>query len=342
MLPKLSKNRSPIFWINYFNGMVYIPFPRIDLDTHADLSAWRVKIPKQNRDWKRLRDFLHAQARLDVRIHHLSKCWFSELLQGDDNARDVEHFRPKNQAKPLTKKQIAIIQKLAGVSVPQNVTPQHAYSWLEHDYRNYRLVTAITNRGGAKHVYFPLIQHTAQLPVGQFPWLIQEYPLFLDPADAWDARQLMVMPDGEILPVAPRVAVSPADIAGLPGTWHNDSFSYIRAMVTIVLFRLNEKVFVNGRKEKYEEMTAKMQQLQATIEEAGFTSKSVDWVVRDIYERVLPSAMFSLASRCALRTYMPPAGIDPGLAAALAAIPDQVLDAVDAAIAAKTLDWNRP
>ena len=61
--------------------MVYIPFPRTDLDTDADLQAWRKISPKKERDWKKLRDFLTKQPRIKPKNDAIPKCWYTELPQ---------------------------------------------------------------------------------------------------------------------------------------------------------------------------------------------------------------------------------------------------------------------
>ncbi len=195
--------------------MVYIPYPRTDLDTHPDLASWRAKANKREGDWKQLKDFLADSARVVAGKHPVTKCWYSELPQGDDFARDVEHFRPKNQASPLTAKQIKDIEQVAGITYEQDASTGR-YPWLEFDYRNYRIVSAKTNRGGAKHIYFPVAKNGTRLVAGQFPWVQAEYPYFLDPANKHDASLLFVKPNGEIAPLAPKTALTQADFDDLP------------------------------------------------------------------------------------------------------------------------------
>jgi len=91
--------------------MNYIPFPRADKNTHPDLTAWREKHPKRDGDWTSLKNFLHDCTKIGTATDSLPKCWFSELLQGDDYALDVEHFRPKNSGDAITEKHIKQIEK---------------------------------------------------------------------------------------------------------------------------------------------------------------------------------------------------------------------------------------
>jgi hypothetical protein len=125
--------------------MNYIPFPRLDLDKHPDLMKWRAKNHKQEGDWKILKSYLHACTQIGNVIQTLPKCWFSELPQGDDYALDVEHFRPKNSGNALSARQVKQIEQYANITIRQSETSA-PYEWLTFDYRNYRLVTATTNR----------------------------------------------------------------------------------------------------------------------------------------------------------------------------------------------------
>ncbi len=99
--------------------MVYIPFPRLDLNANADLTAWRGKITYTDSEWGVLKPFLAKQARLVDGIHPLPKCWYSELPQGDNYALDVEHFRPKNRAAPLRQDQLKELEKRTKIKLRQ-------------------------------------------------------------------------------------------------------------------------------------------------------------------------------------------------------------------------------
>lgn len=322
--------------------MVYIPYPRIDLDQHPDLLKWRAMDDKKEGDWKLLKfAYLPASANYIDGVHMVPKCWYSELPQGDQFAQDVEHFRPKNEASPLNASQKKELEKAAGVPFLQ-AADKTDYEWLEFDYRNYRFVTAFTNRGGGKHVYFPLVQGTRPLATNQLPWKTREYPYLLDPANAWDAQQLWVSASGKIEPIAPKTPVTQADIAGLPKTWHNDSFSYIRAMATIQLYRLNERILIDGRAEVYRDLLSKMNFLQIALTDSnGKISRMALALMGDLVKMVLPSAPFALAARCALLSYIPPKNIDPAISAALSNIPKQIMNRLDGVVASKAVDWSR-
>lgn len=321
--------------------MVYIPFPRTDLDHHSDLAAWRTKQPKSEGDWKILREFLAEHSRIRQGIHMIPKCWYSELPQGDDYALDVEHFRPKNQARPLSPKQIGRLEKRAGVSFRQDDYNGANYSWLEFDFRNYRLTTATPNRGGAKHFYFPVVFGTSRLKNGTFPWQQNEYNFCLDPTDPHDANLLMVTPNGKIEPRTPMTPLTDYDLQNLPHSWHSDGFNYIRAWMTIQLYRLEKKNLEQGRKEVYDKINELLERLLLCFETKADT-RLTDGFIRDITECILPSAPFALSARCALEAYVPPSNMDDNSKDAIAKLPRQILDRVLKETNTCICSWDNP
>jgi hypothetical protein len=319
--------------------MVYIPYPRRDLDNHADLSTWRNNNNKREGDWTILKIFLAAQPRLIDGIHPLPKCWYSELPQGDNVAIDVEHFRPKNQASPLNAKQKKIIEKETGVQFRQ-LNTEGAYSWLEFDHRNYRLVTATPNRGGAKGVYFPLVENTGRLNTGDFPWQTTEFPYLLDPANPHDASLLLVLADGRIVPRTPKTVLTDADFTNLDQAWHSDGFNYLRAFVTIKLYRLEEPLFQQGRKEVYEKVNEKMSDILLSFDPNHTALRNR--FIEDLVKLTLPSAPFALSARCALEAYTPPANAKTTVKRKLTEITQLILTKVKDTVASKAITWGNP
>ncbi len=320
--------------------MNYIPYPRLDLDNHADLVGWRLKADKVDGDWTDLKEYLAESARLISGKHPISKCWYCELPQGDDFARDVEHFRPKNQALPLTAKQIKKIENLSGIKYEQNDTAGN-YPWLIFDYRNYRIVTAITNRGGAKHIYFPLAKSTTRLIAGQYPWSTNEFPYFLDPTNKHDANLLYVKPNGEIAPIAPKIQLTQTDFDNLPIGWKNDGFNYLRAVVTIELFRLNDSVFKKGRQEVYENCRNLVDMLLLIISENP-DSKLIPSLIENITLMALPSAPFSLAAKCALIGYNTFNEANADTENAVKKLINQIITHIENQIKKLVIDWYKP
>jgi hypothetical protein len=318
--------------------MNYIPFPRLDKDSHPDLVAWRSKVPKADGDWKVLKSFLNDCTKILQTNDALSKCWYSEMPQGDDYALDVEHFRPKKSGSPLKIEHIERIEKSGNIIYEQDISTGK-YNWLKFDYRNYRLVTAKTNRAGAKHIYFPIAKGTSRLPMGSFPWDTQEFSYFLDPTDKHDTSLLFVKPNGEIAPITPCTILGPTDFAGLPQTWRNDGFNYLRSIVTIKLFRLDNKVFVEARKKVYDDTTRDLKTLEKLFIENP-QSTVIEDLVRDLIYLILPSAPFSLAAKSALIAYQPDnANLQKR---DFTKIIDLILKKVETELNSINIDWNRP
>lgn len=319
--------------------MVYIPYPRTDLDNNQELIKWRAKSPKIKGDWKSLKEYLANSARINPNDNPITKCWYSELPQGDNYALDVEHFRPKNSAVPLTQKQIKQIEKLAGVSFEQENT-SGSYSWLEFDYRNYRIVTALTNRGGAKHIYFPVVKGTKRLQNIQLPWKTAEYPFLLDPTNPFDAKLLFVKPDGTMSPLSPKIGLTAQEFSNLSNSWHSDGFNYIRAYATIVLYRLNDTVFIQGRKEVYNRVKDEMINLTLLLEENP-NSQVLTRIVTNITKMILPSAPFSLAAKSALLAFEP-TNTNSTIATQTRNIAQKILAKVEQEVKSINTDWDKP
>jgi hypothetical protein len=315
--------------------MNYIPFPRIDKDAHPDLVAWRSKTPKADKDWTALRAFLHDCTKILQSNDALPKCWYSEMPQGDKYALDVEHFRPKGSGNPLAPKHL---KDFEAINLQQSESMGN-YNWLKFDYRNYRLATAQTNRAGAKHVYFPIAKGTNRLQLGENPWEHPEFPYILDPTDKYDASLLFVKPNGEIAPITPKTILTKNDYDGLPATWRNAGFNYLRAVVTIKLYNLDDKVFVAGRKEVYEDTTTELR-----ILEMLFIENPRSFVIKDIVEKIvkliLPSAPFSLAAKSALIAFQPNS-MNPQKEH-FANIIQSILRKVETELNNIVINWNNP
>lgn len=318
--------------------MNYIPFPREDLNKDADLESWRKIVPKKKGSWGVLKPYLAKTACILSTDVGLPKCWFSELPQGDNNALDVEHFRPKKSGSSLKAEKLEQIRKLSGLTEIPQLEEDYTYDWLEHDYRNYRLVTAMTNRSRAKHIYFPVLKGTTRLPKKNFPWKKKEYPLFLDPTDSHDAGLLYVQPTGEIAPTAPQTEITADDLKNVTAQWHTDGFNYLRAWVTIVLFRLNDQVFVTGRKEVFEATTFDLTTLEMLLSENP-ASQAIPRLIEHLFKRILPASPFSLAAISAMKAYIPqdltkPDHINSAIQTMLQRLPDE--------IAKLKVDWTNP
>lgn len=318
--------------------MNYIPYPREDKDNHTDLVKWRAKANKIDGDWTNLKTYLSDNCRILSKIHPITKCWYSELQQGDNYALDVEHFRPKNSAFPLNDKDVKEISEKIKSPFLQDTNTTQNYPWLKFEYRNYRIVTALTNRAGAKHIYFPIFQNTQRLSVNQTPWNTDEYNFFLDPTNKRDTTLLFVKPNGEIEPLAKQTELTQNDINNLPHSWENDAFNYVRALVTIKMYRLNEKVFIEGRKEIYDAVKAELDILIKLIEKN--VEEIMEMVINKIVNFILPSAQFSLAARCSINNYVPDEGYSQETLILFEQTIQKILNRVDQLVNQLQINWD--
>jgi hypothetical protein len=316
--------------------MNYIPYPRLDKDNHPSLNEWRKN--QNDSNWRRLKDYLIECPKIS-NANDLPKCWFSELPQGDHYALDIEHFRPKQSGSPLSLRQIKELQKIWGIQIKQS-DKSCAYEWLENDYRNYRLATAMVNRAGGKHIYFPIVAGSQHLQKGTFPWNTQEFPYFLDPADKHDAQLLFVKPDGQIAPIAPKTVLQDKDFEDLPKSWKQDGFNFVRAAITILVFNLNDKIFVMGRKKVYSETTNLFRMVELILLENPH-SDVLPELLKNLIARLWPSAPFSLAAKSALIAYQGNNG-DSAHITRLHNIRVKILKKLEEEVDKIKVDWNRP
>lgn len=321
--------------------MVFINFPRVDLDNNADLVGWRAKANYAENDWKILKEFLTEQCRFLPGIHPIHKCWYTELPQGDNYALDVEHFRPKRSARPLDAKLVNRIEKEVGYKFYQNVTST-PYPWLEFNYRNYRITTALPNRGGAKHDFFPVAHNSSRLSTPQEPWTIKEYNLLLDPVDRHDADLLVVLPNGTILPRAPKTDLSKPEFDNYLANWQSDGFNYLRAILTIIVYRLDDRILVNGRKEVFTDTTESITLLLELLSVTEVSSAITNAYIEQLIRKVLPSAPFSLAARSALASYVVPQAKEAILKPIYQILSSTINTRLQQETLSKVIDWNRP
>jgi hypothetical protein len=283
--------------------MVFIKYPLTSLNNHPDLVAWHNKVKFNEGDWTNLIDYLFQHPLKPHGIkYRLPKCWYTELLQADIFAQDVEHFRPKNRATPLTPNQRKKIDALIGYPVPEAID-MGAYKWLEFNPINYRFTTALPNRGGGKAGSFPILYGTKRLPENVLPGNSPEYPLLLDPCNILDANLLLVLPSGEIIPKALSEPLIALQLEHPEIHWHENAFNFLRAWITIVVYRLDNKELRKGREEIYEETTKDIKQLEKTL-----ATKNIELIKRPkeiIKQRISNYSPFALAARCALLSYIP-------------------------------------
>lgn len=131
------------------------------------------------------------------------KCWFSEVRDLYSHY-DVEHFRPKKEAKAL------------------NGTERDGYWWLAFDYMNFRLCGNVGNR--KKGGWFPLKQNSLCSTYAA-PCEDSEARYLLDPIDDDDVSLIAFDEEGKVIPV--------------PGA---SDWEQARVIETVKRLKLNEHV----------------------------------------------------------------------------------------------------
>lgn len=135
-------------------------------------TKWRNRVIDEHSDhWGSLKPWLMAMSH--------GKCWFSEARELYSHY-DVEHFRPKKEAKAL------------------DGTLRDGYWWLAFNYTNFRLCGNVGNR--KKGGWFPLrtgsmcSSYVAQCEESEAPYLI-------DPIDEDDVKLVAFDEKGDVIPV---------------------------------------------------------------------------------------------------------------------------------------------
>lgn len=128
-------------------------------------------IDANKRHWKALKDWLLALSG--------GKCWFSEVRDLYSHY-DVEHFRPKREARAL------------------DGTERDGYWWLAFDYMNFRACGTVGNR--QKGGWFPL-KPGSLLSTYSKPCEESEARYLLDPIDDDDVALIAFDEEGKVIPM---------------------------------------------------------------------------------------------------------------------------------------------
>jgi len=131
------------------------------------------------------------------------KCWFSEVRELYSHY-DVEHFRPKKEAKAL------------------DGAKRDGYWWLAFDYMNFRACGNVGNR--KKGGWFPL-QQGSLCSTYAAPCEESESRYLLDPIDDDDVSLIAFDEEGKVIPA--------------PGA---SNWEQLRVQVTVTRLKLNEHV----------------------------------------------------------------------------------------------------
>ena len=169
--------------------------------------------------WGQLKPWLEALSK--------GKCWFSEVRETYSHY-DVEHFRPKKEAKAV------------------DGTKRDAYWWLAFNYTNYRLCGNVGNR--KKGVWFPLQDGSIESTYEQQREEVEDYYL-LDPIDEHDVTLIAFDEEGNMVP-APHISA-----------WETQ-----RVEETIKRLKLNAHVaLTEARREIWQEMSREIESYEAAI-----------------------------------------------------------------------------
>lgn len=142
----------------------------IELHEKDDIEGRNKLIDDNSKFWGRIKEDL-------LKLSN-GKCWFSEARDIFSHV-DVEHFRPKKEAKSL------------------DGTVRDGYWWLAFDYHNYRICGNVGNR--KKGGWFPL-QDGSVISTYEYPCEESEVPYLLDPTDPDDVNLLAFDEEGKPIP----------------------------------------------------------------------------------------------------------------------------------------------
>jgi hypothetical protein len=141
----------------------------IALHEAGDIAGRNQLIKENAKHWGALKRWLLEQSH--------NKCWFSEAREIYSHM-DVEHFRPKTEAKDL------------------QGTARDGYWWLAFDYRNFRVCGNVGNR--KKGGFFPLQEGSLVSTYGN-RCEESEIPYLLDPTDVEDVGLLAFDEEGKAI-----------------------------------------------------------------------------------------------------------------------------------------------
>lgn len=154
-----------------------------------------------------------------------NKCWYSEAQEVMSDM-DVDHFRPKNEAKQI---------------IDGKIITRDGYWWLAYDYKNYRLSSIYSNRlrrdkhtdeneAFGKGSFFPL--RDGCLPATTEDELDDEVICLLNPTNPNDPDLLFFSEDGSAIPFVEKEA---------------EPWNYLRAEVSIDIYHLNHTPLKDAR-----------------------------------------------------------------------------------------------
>lgn len=227
-----------------------------------DSAARNVIIDKNTKIWGELKVWL-------LELSH-GKCWFSEAKDCFSHW-DVEHYRPKKNAKDI------------------DGTEHEGYWWLAFDWQNYRICGNAGNR--KKGTYFPLRTQSPRAS-GPASDLRLEAPLLLDPIDEDDPNLISFNVEGRAIPTP-----------GITDAWDKERVTYSVERFNLDFSPLMEKrkVIWNECWQRIQSYKSELQQLKANDNPVARTQAKV--AAKYIREMMRPEKeLSSVARACVLST----------------------------------------
>jgi hypothetical protein len=228
------------------------------LDAAGTIKERNDLIDKHSGHWGKLKPWLLALS--------AGKCWFSEVRELYSHY-DVEHFRPKKEAKALA------------------ATVRDGYWWLAFDYMNFRVCGNVGNR--KKGGWFPLRYGS---PFSTYARRCEgdEVPHFLDPTNAHDVTLLAFDEEGKAVP-AP----------GIP------RWDFVRVRRTVERLKLTEhQALAEERRKVWQNTTKLINKYLKALAQARTSAAARERVksaARDIVCLTKPEAELSAVAKWCIR-----------------------------------------
>lgn len=224
------------------------------LDVERKIKERNELIDKHSDHWGKLKPWLLALSG--------GKCWFSEVRELFSHY-DVEHFRPKKEAKGL------------------HGHDRDGYWWLAFDYMNFRICGNVGNR--KKGGWFPL-QYGSRCSTYVRRCEGDEVPHFLDPINKHDVTLLAFDEEGKAVPA--------------PGISRGD---YVRVRRTVDRLKLTEhQVLAEERRKIWQRVTKLIAQYERALSESRHSAaarKTLRDRARDIHALAQPDKELSAVAK---------------------------------------------
>jgi hypothetical protein len=163
----LHENMPPQKWLD----LAARAEAEIEIEAKNGREARNIKIDKKAKVWGALKPWL-------LQLSY-GKCWFSEARECFEDW-DVEHYRPKKNAKDL------------------DGNDRDGYWWLSFDWKNYRISGRRTN--SKKGTFFPV--HNFPADEAHRSHVDDELPYLLDPCNEHDCELLSFDSLGRAVPMS--------------------------------------------------------------------------------------------------------------------------------------------